>query len=335
MAAENGGADRELQLRLYRTMAMARRIDERQWQLNRQGLGHFAVPVSGHEAIGAGYAAHLEPGQDWYAPHYRDLSALLWMGVTPREVMAHFFARRSDPHSGGRQLYAHWGHSGTKLISLSSPQPNHLLRAVGVALELKRREAGRVIVCAFGEGSSSRGDFHEGLNFAAIHDLPIVFVVENNLYTITVSADHQLAHPDVARRAHGYGMPGEIVDGMDVLEVHRAAGQAVARARAGEGPTLIEAKCYRYLPHTSNDDDRRYRSREEVEEWRRRDPLPRLRGLLIEEGLASEEDLSELEEEIAGEVEDATEWAMGQPEPGPEDLYTHIYDSATEFDPRA
>lgn len=341
MAGVRGGeapaveSEQELHLRIYRTMLLARRMDERQWQLNRQGLAHFAVPCSGHEAVGVGYASQLEPGRDWYAPHYRDLSALLWMGVTPREVMAHFLARRSDPHSGGRQLYAHWSHPPTLLPTLSSPQPNHLLRAVGIALVLKGQGEGRVILCAFGEGSSSRGDFHEGLNFAAIHDLPIIFLCENNLYTITVSAELQLSHPDVARRADGYGIPGVIVDGMDPLEVGAAVGQAVERARRGRGPSLIEAKTYRYLPHTSNDDDRRYRAPEEVERWREKDPLPRFRQRLISAGSVEEDELASVEREVRTEVEEAIEWALAQPEPEAEELYTHIYDPATAFDPRA
>jgi 2-oxoisovalerate dehydrogenase E1 component subunit alpha len=317
------------ELGIYRWMRLARALDERMWTLNRQGQGHFAVPCAGHEATGAGYVYALDSQIDYLVPHYRDLAALLVWGLTPREVMCHYLAKSPDPSGAGRQMYAHWGDARRRILSLSSPQPNQVTHAVGIALAAKYRHEQAVTWCAFGEGASSKGDVHESMNFAAIHKLPIVFCCENNGYAISVPESKQMAVENVADRAAGYGFPGVVVDGMDPLAVYEAARVATERARRGEGPTLIEAKVYRFLPHTSNDDDRPYRTREEVEKARTRDPLETFRARLRREQLLDAKSEEALEREIESAVDDAVAFADAAPELSAEDTFRHVYGSDT------
>ncbi len=311
-------------LEAYRWMLFARRLDERMWQLIRQGKGHFAVPCQGHEAVGVGYALALKRGYDYIAPHYRDLSAVLAFGITARDALASFFARDADPNSRGRQPYAHWGSRKLHIISLQGPQPNHVTHGVGVAYAARLQREDSVTLMAYGDGGAQKGEVHEAMNFAAIHNLPCIFLCENNLYTQSVPLTLESSVPGIAARAAAYGMPGMSVDGMDALAVYRAVAAAVERARRGAGPSLIEARVYRYRPNTSNDDDTRYRSREEVDEWRTRDPLARFRSELEQREIVTEKLAAEIESEISAIVDDAVGWAETTPDPAPEDalLYT-------------
>ena len=318
--------DAELfELEVYRYMLLTRLLDERLWALNRQGKGHFAVPCAGHEATAVALGMALDPKRDWLVPHYRDLGALLVWGVTPKEVILHFLAKADDPMSGGRQMFAHWGYKDKRIMSLSSPQPNQVSHAVGMALASKYRKEDSVTWTGFGEGSSSKGDVHESMNFAAIHKLPIVFCVENNKYAISVPQSRQMAVQDVASRAEGYGFPGVVVDGMDPLAVYEASQQAVDRARRGDGPTLIEAKLYRFLPHTSNDDDRRYRSRSEVEHERERDPVVLFRKRLEHAQLLDQGEGERMRKELLGMIDEAVESAETSPNPSAADLYANVF----------
>jgi 2-oxoisovalerate dehydrogenase E1 component alpha subunit len=314
-----------LELAMYRAMLLARRLDERMWSLNRQGHGHFAVPCAGHEAVGAGYAFALDTTRDYLAPHHRDVTALLLWGLTPRDILCHFLGKAPDPAGAGRQMYAHWGSRRLRIFSLSSVMAGHVPHAVGVALAAKYRGENYVTWCGFGDGSSSKGDVHESMNFAAIHKLPIVFCCENNELAISVPQSKQMAVEHVADRAAGYGFPGVVVDGMDPHAVLASARAAVDRARRGDGPTLIEAKVYRYLPHTSNDDDTRYRTRQEVERARERDPLKTFRARLYGEQLLDEKSETELEHEIRAGVDDATDFALDAPELDARATFDHVY----------
>jgi 2-oxoisovalerate dehydrogenase E1 component alpha subunit len=306
-------------------MLVARRIDDTMWTLRRQGKGHFVVSSAGHEAIGAaaGLAADLQ--QDFLAPHYRDLTACLAWGLQPREVMAHYFGRAADPCTGGRQPYAHWGSTERRIISQEGPQPNVVSHAVGVAYANRRFGSHAVVWIGFGDGGAQKGEVHEAMNFAAIHRLSVVFCVENNLYTQSVPLRLESSVTDLSTRAASYGMPGTSVDGMDLLAVYPLARQAIERARRGDGPMLVEARAYRYMPNTSNDDDTRYRSREEVEIWRQRDPLARLRVKLLESGALSEDGAATLESEVSQEVAEAAAWAEAQPDAQPEDVLLHTW----------
>ena len=237
---------------MYCTMLLARRLDERMWALQRQGKVGFHVSCRGHEATQVGAAWALEPGLDFLHPYYRDIGMVLCFGMTPRELMLALFAKHEDVTSGGRQMTAHFSKKSARIVSGSSPVSTQLPQAVGLALASQIRGEEAVTLTSFGEGGSSKGDFHEALNFAGIWQLPVIFLCENNQYAISVHQSKQMAIENVADRAAGYGIPGVIVDGNDVLAVYAATNEAVRRARAGQGPTLIEAKTYRTLPHTSD-----------------------------------------------------------------------------------
>jgi 2-oxoisovalerate dehydrogenase E1 component alpha subunit len=313
-------------LSAYRWMLVARRIDETMWTLRRQGKGHFVVSSAGHEAIGAAAGLAVDTQKDFLAPHYRDLSACLAWGLQPREVMAHYFGRAADPCTGGRQPYAHWGSTQRRIVSQEGPQPNVVTHAVGVAFANRSLGTDAVVWIAFGDGGAQKGEVHEAMNFASIHRLGVVFCVENNLYTQSVPLRLESSVPDLSVRAASYGMPGVSVDGMDLLAVYAAARTAVEQARAGEGPSLVEARAYRYMPNTSNDDDTRYRSRDEVESWKQRDPISRLRTHLVESGgMDGEARLQALEKEVADEVSEAAAWAEAQPDAPPEDALLHTW----------
>jgi 2-oxoisovalerate dehydrogenase E1 component alpha subunit len=314
-------------LALYRVMLLARLLDERIWQLNRQGRAHFAVPVAGHEGV-AGYAFALDPSKDFLVPHYRDLSALLHFGITLRDVFCNLFAKANDPMSAGRQMFAHWSDQKRHILSLSSPQPNHVSHAVGIALASKIRGEDSVTWAGFGEGSSSKGDIHESMNFAAIHKLPVIFCCENNGYAISVPQDKQMAVRDVVDRAAGYGMPGAIAQGRDPLDVFRVAQAAIARARRGEGPSFIEIKVYRFMPHTSNDDDKRYRSREELDVERTNDPVVLFRERIVKDKSWDAKRDDALKQELQAQIDDALTFAEASPNPTAQEAFTKVY--ATE-----
>jgi len=311
-----GLSDDEL-VEMYRLVALARAVDERMWILNRAGRIPFVISGQGHEGAQVGIAWPLTKGHDWIAPFYRSIATCLTFGMSPRDIMTAQYATANDPSSGGRQMPGHYGSHANNLVSVSSPVATQLLHAVGIALAARIRKTGQVAMTIMGEGSSNQGDVHEGLNFAAIHKLPFVFVVENNGYAISVPVARQVSVADVAERASGYGIPGVVVDGSDVLACYAAARTAVERARAGEGPTLIEAKVTRLTAHSSDDQQTKYRSEEELAAEKALDPLPRFREQLREAGILTDEILGRLVTEITIAVDDATTYAEAQPDPDP------------------
>jgi 2-oxoisovalerate dehydrogenase E1 component alpha subunit len=323
--AQRKSPSKEQLVRAYRWMVIARRIDETLWRLRRQGKGHFVVSPAGHEAIGAAAGLAVDLEQDFLAPHYRDMTACLAWGLNTREVMAHYFGRAADPCTAGRQPFAHWGSRERRIISQEGPQPNVVSHGVGVAYANRVLGARSVVWIAFGDGGAQKGEVHESMNFAAIHKLAVVFCVENNLYTQSVPLRLESSVTDLSSRAAGYGIPGVSVDGMDVLAVYGAARPAVDRARAGDGPTLLEARTYRYMPNTSNDDDTRYRERAEVERWRERDPIAIARAHLLRMRAADEKTLGQLEQQIADEIADAAAWGEAQPDAAPHDVLRHTW----------
>jgi len=240
------------------------------------------------------------------------------------------FARANDPSSGGRQMPGHYGSKIHNIMSQSSPVATQVLHAVGIALAAKIRGTDQVAITSLGEGSSNQGDFHEGLNFAGIHKLPVIVVVENNGWAISVPAAQETAVADIAMRAAGYAMPGVIVDGADVLACYRAGRDAIERARRGDGPTLIEAKVTRLTGHSSDDQQTKYRTAADLEAGRGHDPLPRFRDELRAAGVLDEATEAALAAEIKALVEDATDFAEAQPEPDPATAERHVY-----FEPEA
>jgi 2-oxoisovalerate dehydrogenase E1 component alpha subunit len=321
---ELGLSAEQLQEMLYKMM-LARAVGERQRMLNRMGKGPFAVTGEGHEATQVGTAYALTPGKDWAIPYYRDAGVALTLGQTARDLMLEFLARAEAVSSGGRNMPSHFSDPKLRIVSGSAPVATQVPHAVGTAFASRLRGLDEVSMTWFGDGGSSKGDVHESMNFAGVHKLPVVFVCENNLYAISVPVSKQMAVRNVADRAAGYGFPGVTVDGNDLLAVYAAAREAVDRARRGEGATFIECKTYRLVPHTSDDDDRRYRSREEVEEWAKKDPIPRFQARLREDGLLDGAGLEELELRVATEVDEATDYAENAPPPDPATVLRHVY----------
>jgi 2-oxoisovalerate dehydrogenase E1 component alpha subunit len=323
-ADEPGLANDEL-VEMYRLVALSRAVDERMWVLNRAGRIPFVISGQGHEGAQVGITWALRRGHDWIAPFYRSIATCLTFGMSARDIMTAQYATANDPSSGGRQMPGHYGDHKNNLVSVSSPVATQILHAVGIALAAKIRRTDQVAVTFMGEGSSNQGDVHEGLNFAAIHKLPFILVVENNGYAISVPTTMELAVPDVAARASGYGIPGVVVDGADVLACYRAARDAVARARAGEGPTLIEAKVTRLTAHSSDDQQTKYRSEEELAAERGRDPVPRFRSQLRDAGVLDEATEARIDAEIKAAVDDATHYAESQPDPDPRTATRHVF----------
>src|SRR4051795_9544451 len=294
---------------LYRGILTARRLDQKIWGLNRLGKAAFVVSCQGHEGAQVGSAWAIRKGHDVCLPYYRDTGVVLTLGMTPYDVLLGVFARPSDPSSGGRQMPNHWGSRELNIITGSSPIATHIPHAAGIALASTMEDSDAVAIAYFGDGAASKGDFHESLNFAGIHKLPLVLVCENNGYAISVPLAKESAVENIAQHAHSYGFPGVIVDGNDPLDVYAATHAAFSRARRGEGPTLIECKTYRYLAHTSDDDDRTYRTPQEVEAWRKKDPLQRMKQYLIEQRLLPEAREEQLVEEVKAEVDQAAKEA--------------------------
>jgi 2-oxoisovalerate dehydrogenase E1 component alpha subunit len=310
---------------LYSKMFLARSVGERERMLNRMGKGPFAVTGEGHEAAQVGTAYAMTPGVDWALTYYRDLGVALTLGMTPRDLLLAHLARAESIESGGRNMPSHFSSVDLRIVAGSAPVATQVPHAVGIALASKLRGLDEVAVTYFGDGGASVGDVHESMNFAGVHKLPVIFVCENNQYAISVPARKQAAVADLSVRAQGYGFPGVTVDGNDVLAVYSAAKEAVGRARNGEGPTFIEAKTYRLVPHTSDDDDSRYRSRAEVEEWAKKGPLVRFGAWLEENGIASKEEIAGIEAKAIAEIDAATEYAEAAPAPEPASAMRHVF----------
>lgn len=319
------GLSDENVLEMFRTMLMARRIDERMWLLNRAGKIPFVISCQGQEAAQVGAAFALDREKDYVLPYYRDMGVVLTFGMTATELMLSGFAKAGDPNSGGRQMPGHFGQKKNRIVTGSSPVTTQVPHAVGVALGGRLEGKDLVTFVTFGEGSSNQGDFHEGANYAAVHKLPVIFMCENNKYAISVPYEKQVACEKISDRALGYGMPGITIDGNDPLEVYAAVKEAADRGRRGEGPTLVEAISYRLTPHSSDDDDRAYRERDEVDAAKAKDPIISFAAYLKEVGVLTDEKEKEMNDEIAKEVNEATEYAENAPYADAESALKHVY----------
>jgi len=317
--------DAKLLLELYWQMVRARRTDERTWVLHRQGKIAFHISGIGHEGIQIGAAYAMRRGHDYAQLYYRDLAFAMALGYTPHDFMLSIFGKAGEPTSGARQMPSHFSSRALGMLSSSSPVATQVPQAAGAALASKLRGEDRVTVVTLGEGSTSEGDFYEGLNWAGVHKLPLVCVVQNNIYAISVPVHMQMAVPNVADRAPMFGIAGVIVDGNDVLASYRVMSEAIQRARAGGGATLVEAKTYRPVPHSSDDDDRMYRTRDEVEAWKQRDPILRFEVYLRERGLLDDEANEEIEMRIRQEVDEAQAAAEAAPYPPAEDALFPLF----------
>ncbi|MDA2165828.1 3-methyl-2-oxobutanoate dehydrogenase subunit alpha [Bacillus cereus] len=322
---EELGLSDEQVLEMFRTMLLARKIDERMWLLNRAGKIPFVISCQGQEAAQVGAAFALDREKDYALPYYRDMGVVLAFGMTAKELMLSGFAKAGDPNSGGRQMPGHFGQKKNRIVTGSSPVTTQVPHAVGIALAGKMEKKDLVTFVTFGEGSSNQGDFHEGANFAGVHKLPVIFMCENNKYAISIPVEKQLACKNVSDRAIGYGMPGYTVDGNDPLAVYKVVKEAADRGRRGEGPTLIETVSYRLTAHSSDDDDRVYRDKEEVEEAKKNDSIITFAAYLKEVGVLTEESEKQMLDEIMHIVNEATEYAENAPYAAPEDALKHVY----------
>jgi pyruvate dehydrogenase E1 component alpha subunit len=305
----------EALLDAWRAMLRSRVCDERCFSLQRQGrLGTFS-PVNGEEAAVVGSAWALEPGRDWIVPQYRELPAMLRFGYRLAQAMQYYTGKPNGSRMDAAANVLPFQ------ISLAAQLPH----AVGLAWGLRIQGLDSVVCTYFGDGASSEGDAHEALNLAGVRRAPVVFVLKNNGWAISTPVRKQTAAASFAARAAGYGIAGELVDGNDLFAMHDACSRAVARARAGEGPTLIEARTYRMGPHNTSDDPTRYVDPVALEEQRAFDPVARVRRYLTAEGLVDDASERALVEELRGEVDAAFAEAEASPTPGAEGLFDHVY----------
>jgi 2-oxoisovalerate dehydrogenase E1 component alpha subunit len=312
-------------VKLLENMLLQRAVDTRGFQLNRQGKIGIAMGSEGHEAVQAGAGMAFERGRDLLYPYYRNTGITLAVGFALEDIFRSQFARATDT-TGGKSIINHVTDKQKGIASISSILAAQCPHAVGAAYAIKyRAEPDRMVLCQFGEGSTSEGEWHESLNFAAIQRLPIVFLCENNQWAISTPISKQMGNPSVAARAQGYGIEGVVVDGFDPVAVYEAVRHAREKAVGGGGPTIVEAMCYRFLSHTTDDDERTYRTREEVAEQRVNDPVPRYEARLIDAGLITRDEIEAMRKAIAARVNASTDAVEGEPSPDPSTLYTEVY----------
>ncbi len=320
---DDAGLTRDQLLDIYYHLRLTRSLEERIGILYRQGKIFGGVYLStGQEGVSVGAAYALEPG-DITVPSHRDMGAHLLRGIQPREILAQYLGRIGGL-TRGRDGNVHFGDIQRGDVAFISPMADGIPVATGVALALKRQGKGRVAMTWFGDGAASRGDFHEGINLAAVLQVPVVFVCNNNQFAYSTPVTRQTLVPDISKRAAGYGIPGSSLDGNDVLAVYQVAREAVARARRGEGPTLIECKTMRMRGHSEHD-DASYVPREMLEEWRKKDPIQRLEARLREWGVLEEEGEARMTKRIASELEAAVAWAEASPFPEGKDVEQGVY----------
>ena len=316
---------KEEYLQLHRWMYMAKALDDRMHMLVKQGRAPFVGSSRGHEGIQVASTAALGP-EDWLVPHYRGLANSIVRGLTMKEWMLAVFAKADDPLSAGRNIPGGcYSYRRLKIAPVSQVVASWVPKAAGIAYAAKLRGERSVTLCTFGDGAASQGDFHEGVNFAAVHRLPVIFVCENNSYAISVPIRLQMANPNVADRAAGYGIAGATVDGTDVPACYAVCKEAVQRARRGEGPTLIDAKVWRMNSHTSEDNHVKYRGKEEIDEAAAHDPIARFGAWLIERGWLTADDLSNTQADCEAEASAAADWAEQQPDPIAEDALKNVF----------
>lgn len=315
----------ETRREMFWTMLLARRLDERAWALHRQGRIAFHISGIGHEAAQVGAAFALKRGHDWVAPYYRDLALLMAFGYSPNDFMLALMGKREDTTSGGRQMPSHWSFRQANILSHSAPVATQAVHAAGIGLAIKMRKEDKVVLTTIGEGSTSQGEWYEAVNWAAVHMLPVIFMVQNNQYAISVPTNKQMAVKSSAEKACGLGLPGITVDGNDLFATYAAFQEAADLARGGGGPTVIETRIYRITPHSSDDDDRSYRTREEVEHHKRQDGLLRARATLESEGVLTAEILQEMEARAKRMVDEAVQYAEAAPYPEAEEARGPVY----------
>jgi 2-oxoisovalerate dehydrogenase E1 component len=339
--------DRETVLGFYRTMLTARRLDDKEIQLKQQNKIFFQISGAGHEGIQVAAAAHARPGYDWFYFYYRDRAFSLGLGNTPLDQMLQAVGAEADPASGGRQMPAHWGHAALNIVSTSSPTGTQFLQAVGTAeaamraealgeplVETTRARGDDVVFVTTGDGTTSQGEFWESLNTACNLRLPVVYLVEDNEYAISVPVEVNTAGGSISNLLTGFPhLLIERCDGTDVWDSWETMGRAVEYARTRQGPALVHAKVIRPYSHSLSDDERFYKTDAMREEEALRDPITRTGQRLIELGMATQEELDRIDAEVTAEVQRATDEALASPQPDPSTAMRYLF--SPDVDPTA
>jgi 2-oxoisovalerate dehydrogenase E1 component len=333
------GLSREDLIRAYRTMVLSRRLDDKEIQLKNQSLIFFQISGAGHEAVLVAAGLALRPSYDWFYPYYRDRALCLTLGITPLDMLLAAVGAKDDPASGGRQMPSHWGHKKLNIVSQSSPTGTQCLQAIGAA------EAGRVFekvtaiegreskferdeitYVSIGEGTTSEGEFWESLNAACIGRLPVVYLIEDNGYAISVPVEVQTAGGDISKLVSSFpGLMVQSIDGTDFLASYRAMSDAIAYARGRQGPALVHARVIRPYSHSLSDDEKLYKTPAERASEAARDPIVKMAALLKAEFLATDDELEAIARDVEREVAEATDRAVGAPKPSPETATLYVY----------
>ena len=309
----------------YSRMVQARSLDERIWALNRQGKVPIAASSQGHEATQLGSLLAAEKDGDCFLfPYYRDLALKVAAGLTPVQTMMSFMGKAGDPYSNARQFPLQGADLSNKIIQISNVVAAGLTQSVGYALGARMAGEKTVVLSYFGDGATSQGELHEAMNFASIHKLPVIFICENNRYAISTPQRSQMMVEEIASRAASYGFPGFTVDGMDLIQCYEATREAITHARS-QGPVLLEMLVERFMSHTTDDDDRRYRPEGEVEKARERDPVVSLANLLINESILTQKEIDSIDSNALKATDEATDLADASSQPPESVLHDSVY----------
>lgn len=331
MARLHGFTKKQI-LGIYQKMALSRRLDEKMLILLKQGKSFFHIGASGHEAAQLAAATAMRPGEDWSFPYYRDATFCLGLGMTCREQLLCFLSKADDPNSGGRQMPQHYGHKELRIVSQSSPTGTQFLQAVGCAMARRMEKTKDVVYVSSGEGTTSQGDFHEALNWASNAKAPVIFHIQDNEYAISTHKSQQSADSVYAMAAGYKNLSRYDVNGTDFFETNLAFKQAIDRARKGKGPSIIVSNVVRLLPHSSSDDQRKYRSEEDLAEDRKRDPMTVLEDQCMKEKIISMKEFDKIRSEIQKLVDEDALWADSQDYPDVDTALDHIYSDDESVD---
>jgi 2-oxoisovalerate dehydrogenase E1 component len=324
MANLNGFSKKQI-LEIYYKMSLSRALDKKMLILLKQGKSFFHMGASGHEAAQLAASLIIKPGKDWSYPYYRDGAYCLGLGMTSREQLLSFLSKADDPNSGGRQMPMHYGHKDLRIVSQSSPTGSQFLQALGSSLAAQYDESRDIVYVSSGEGTTSQGDFHEALNWASNAKAPIIFHIQDNEYAISTHKSEQSAD-SVFTRAAGYKNLSRFdVDGTNFFETHLAFKQAAERARKGQGPSIIVSNVVRLLPHSSSDDQRKYRTEDDLNQDQKRDPLLILKNQASENNFILQKEFEKMDLLIKDQVDSDVLWAETQSYPDEETALNHIY----------
>jgi 2-oxoisovalerate dehydrogenase E1 component len=310
---------------IYKQLITARKIDEKLLVMLKQGKASFHIGASGHEAVQIAVGLQMKGGTDWSYPYYRNLAYCLTIGMTIEEAMLEFLAKEESPSTAGRQMYGHFGNDKLRIISQSSPTGTQYLQAVGTAMGCKREAKKEIVYVSSGEGTTSQGDFHEAVNWASREKMPVLFLIEDNGYAISVPIREQTAGQSVYKMTAGYeGLIRYDIDGTDFFESYAAAKDAVEKLRNGEGAVLINADVVRLLAHSSSDDQTKYRPEEDLAKDRERDCIVKYEARMLDEDIFTQAELDAMKADIKEKIDAAAVWAESRPDPKVEDVFRHV-----------